>query len=265
MTLSQLLFSSIVDDDKSSTGPSPLLLEIDDDDIRGDDDDEGDENNNDDGSTPLLLLVTGANNRGVVVVGGGGVTKALQLQHEKIGNSAAATAEASRRRPVLRLADIAGMLINYYDSHSSAWIHPIVAGCWIGAAGRRLHPRVRDATRHVLVAWLYPVSRHFRLNRLPAVFATESLPRVGTNCTTSSSLDNRHSDPRCFDIYLTFPPKRSMDKGCVFVKGYYELKCSCRLRAEIRNFKLLFQKSDKQKNLPLQRLKVGSVRHLDNI
>jgi hypothetical protein len=185
VTLSQLLFSSIVDDDKSSTGPSPLLLEIDDDDIRGDDDDEGDENNNDDGSTPLLLLVTGANNRGVIVVGCGGVTNALQLQHEKIGNSAAAAAEASRRRPVLRLADIAGMLINYYDSHSSAWIHLMVAGCWIGAAGRRLlHPRVREP--HAPRTWLYPVSRHFCLNLLPAIFATESLPRVGTNCTTSS-------------------------------------------------------------------------------
>ena len=113
-TLSQLKFSSIVDDDKSSTGPSPLLLDIEDEDIGDDDDDDGDENNNDDGSPPLLLLVTGANNR---VGGGGGVVGGvmnalqLQLQHEKIGNSATAAAEASRRRLILRLVDVAGMVV----------------------------------------------------------------------------------------------------------------------------------------------------------
>lgn len=184
-TLSQLLFSSIVDDDKSSTGPSPLLLEIDD-----DDDDDGDENNND-GSTRLLLLVTtGANNRGVVV--GGGVivvTKASQLQHEKICNSAAAAAAASRRRLILRLADVAGMVVelaNYREVVDTlplgfmimVWV--VVVGVLDGAGLLESDETPRVATYLLL----YPDSRHFRLNLLPAILAKVSLPRVGCMVAT---------------------------------------------------------------------------------
>lgn len=48
--------------------------------------------------------------------------------------------------------------------------------------------------------------------------------------------------------YFYPPTERSIDKGCVFVKGYYELKGSCRLHAEISNIQLLFQKSGHKKS-----------------